>query len=203
MFRNNKRKSERISPIDSDCIFKIAGGSSDGLLIDKSEEGIRVGKLDLLILFADQQVVVETADEIIVGRCRCVSRQPDGTFQVGILREPEEFDDDSDSILLNSFVHLGDDKVVCIPSSIHEFTMQICLLNNEEIEVHVDQVEQLTREERLDELCDENCLAQAMISYEIEDTGNSFADRTTVLNHEFGPAIKPYKHMASEIKSAK
>ena len=190
----NKRKSERFLPQDNQCIFKIAGGNSEGILLNKSEEGIRVGSLNLLILFADQQVVIEMENEVLVGRCRSVLREESGTFQVGILREPENFEDDSDSILINSFVKLGEQKLVCVPKSIEGQMIQVSLLNDEEVEVHMNQVMQMTREERLDELCDEDYLQAAIRTYELESQGNSFAERSLVLLHEFGPANTPYQH---------
>lgn len=189
----NRRKYSRTSPNDPYCVFALGQGFTDAKVINKSPEGIRVGDLDLMILFVDQQVIVECEGEAFYGRCRTVSRDSNGAFEVGILREPEGFVGNSESILINSYVQLGDQQVVCIPTQMEEQTIQITLLNNEQLSVHVNQVTQMTRQERLEELCDSGCLDKVMAVYGMACSGNDFTDQPLLLNHEFGPTVQPYE----------
>jgi hypothetical protein len=191
-----KRKSKRTKLTDSECIVGLGSGSAAGALLDVSNEGLRVGGLSLLVLLADQKVVVTMADETISGRCRTVTREPDGTFQIGILREPKDYIDESHSVLINSYLQFKGQKLVCIPIGFDDHTVQVRLLSGEELTVANHQVVQLVREERLEELCDKDLLSHALLTNKIKASGNDFADRSKVLAHEFGPTIKPYMPQA-------
>ena len=68
--------------------------------------------------------------------------------------------------------------------------VQIKLINGKEFTVSRDQIFQLTRQERLEELCDDDTLAKVMQVYRLMDDANAFTSRTAVLDHEFGPAVR-------------
>lgn len=160
-------------------------------MIDTSTNGFKVGSLNLLMLFVDQKVDLQTESGTYSGRCRTVTRDADGTFQVGILRVEDDFEEDLSSILINSFVQIDDQKLVCVPTSFNENSVDVQLLNGECASVANDQFTQMTRQERLEELCDAECLSQALKVYDREATDNDFSDRTLVLNHEFGLPTTP------------
>lgn len=187
----NRRKFLRLNADRQQCIVRLGIGESGGFLIDESIEGLRVGGLDLLILFADQKVAVEINDELIVGRCRSVSRSDGGYFEVGIHRERDDYDGDSQSLLLNSFMKFDGNSVTCVPLGlVGDDEVRIRLINGKEFTVMRNQIFQLTRQERLEELCDEEALAKVMQVYRLMDNDNGFTNRTSVLDHEFGPAVR-------------
>lgn len=186
----NRRKHERI-PTGTPCRIRLGDAVSDALIVDHSPTGLRVAGLQLLILMVDQVVTIQVQESAINGRCRTISRSDDGTFQVGICRILEDRDEDPDSILLNSFMQFGDDKVICIPIEVvNKGQLLIKLLDQPEAVVDASEVVQLTRPERLEELCDSDKLKRMLTVYRLEPSGNEFSDRAAVLDYEFGPALK-------------
>lgn len=188
----NRRQSERSPADQSRCVFNLGGNTTEGVLIDKSEGGIRVGGLSLLCLFANQRVEVETQEGNFSGPCRSVSRGLNGTFQVGVLTTGEDSEVELESILLNSYVQHEGQSFVCIPLAVGEEEIDVQLLNGEEATVRADAVFQMTRQERLEDLCVEDSLKKSMKLYGKRRSGNEFVDRNFVLSHEFGPPNMPW-----------
>ena len=187
----NRRNSERMPAGSTRCSINIDSSVSDGVLIDTSSSGFKIGRLNLLMLFVDQKVELQTEHGTFLGRCRTVSRDSDGTFQVGILRVADDFVENLSSILINSFVNIGDRRLVCVPTAFEQNSVEVQLLNGERRSVASDQFTQMTRQERLEELCDADRLTQALSVHDRKATGNDFSDRTLVLNHEFGLPTTP------------
>lgn len=187
----NRRKHERI-PTGTPCKIRLGESVADGLVVDHSPFGLRVSGLHLLVLLVDQLVTVQVRTMAIKGRCRGISRNQDGTFQIGICRILDDLEEHrSLSILVNSFMQFGEDKAVCIPIRvIDDESLLIQLLDQPEAVVSREDVIQLTRPERLEELCDSEKLARMLRVYRIKESGNEFSDRAAVLDHEFGPAVK-------------
>ena len=187
----NRRKFLRLNTDRQQCNVRLGIGESAGFVVDESIEGLRIGGLDLLILFADQKVTVEYDGESIVGRCRSVSRGDGGYFEVGIHREGDDYTEDPKSILQNTFMKFDGKSVTCVPMGVtQDDDVQIKLINGKEFTVSRDQIFQLTRQERLEELCDDDTLAKVMQVYRLMDDANAFTSRTAVLDHEFGPAVR-------------
>lgn len=172
------------------CLVKIDGGRDVGILIDASDEGLRIGGLDLLILFADQVVTVDYDDQEFVGRCRVVSRDENWLFQVGVFQETESYQKSHRSLLINSFFRAHNQSVVCAPLFVeNEQKIRIQFLNGERANVRRTELIQLTRGERMEQLCDSRLLWSAMKFYSMDNSANEFTNRERVLNFEFGPPV--------------
>ena len=192
----NRRKFLRLNTDRQQCNVRLGIGESAGFVVDESIEGLRIGGLDLLILFADQsrrsgwapprrpcrtRLPLSTT-ESIVGRCRSVSRGDGGYFEVGIHREGDDYTEDPKSILLNTFMKFDGKSVTCVPMGVtQDDDVQIKLINGKEFTVSRDQIFQL---------CDDDTLAKVMQVYRLMDDANAFTSRTPVLDHEFGPAVR-------------
>ena len=132
----NRRKFLRLNTDRQQCNVRLGIGESAGFVVDESIEGLRIGGLDLLILFADQKVTVEYDGESIVGRCRSVSRGDGGYFEVGIHREGDDYTEDPKSILLNTFMKFDGKSVTCVPMGVtQDDDVQIKLINGKEFTV--------------------------------------------------------------------
>ncbi|MFK7768135.1 MAG: hypothetical protein AB8B55_13005 [Mariniblastus sp.] len=187
----NRRKFLRLNSDRQQCVVRLGIGESGGFVVDESIEGLRVGGLDLLILFADQKVMVEFNDETITGRCRGISRGEGGYFEVGIFRETADYVEDTESILLNSFMSFNGKNIAVVPIGIvGDDQLRIRLINGKEFTIDRDKVLQITRQERLEELCNDEALAGVMEVYRLMDSSNGFTNRASVLDHEFGPALR-------------
>lgn len=187
----NRRKSLRTNTSGVPCVVRLGVGEDQATVIDESDEGIRIGGLDLLILFADQKVTVIHGDKKIVGRCRVVSRDEKGKFQVGVYRETETFQENPHSLLLNSFMRFNEYNMVCVPIDVvDDRQIRIRFLDGKEFTVNREDVFQLTRSERMEELCDDDQLSAIMQFYSMTSSNNEFTNRETVLNHEFGPPVR-------------
>lgn len=191
----NRRKSERQPVSQIPCTIVINSVPAEGVILDLSNEGAKVSGIRVSLLFADQVVQVQTQDEAFIAQCRTVSRNQDGTFQIGLLRVNEQLPIPSPTVLINSFVQNGDLSSVCLPLGFEGNSIRVQLLDGQQVTLPQHQVVQLTRPERLEKLCDEDCLENALGAYGHPSSGNDFGDRTTVLNHEFGPPnLTPVAH---------
>jgi hypothetical protein len=187
----NRRKSLRTHTSVKPCVVRLGIGEDQGFVIDESDEGIRIGGLDLLVLFADQKVTVLQDNRKVVGRCRVVLRDIDGLFQIGVYRETEPFAEDPQSLLLNSFMRDKEINRVCVPVDVvDEDHVRIRHLDGREFTVHRKELFQLTRSERMEELCDDDRLSAVMRLYSMTSSQNEFTNREMVLNHEFGPPVR-------------
>lgn len=189
--RPNRRRSLRTNTSGISCVVRLGVGEDQGYVVDESDEGIRVGGLDLLVLFADQKVTVIHHESKVVGRCRVVSRDEDGLFQVGIFREPETFQENTQSLLLNSFMRFNEYNMVCVPIGvIDDRQIRIRFLDGKEFTVNREDIFQLTRPERMEELCDKDHLEAILQFYNLTSSKNEFTNREMVLNFEFGPPVR-------------
>ena len=187
----NRRRSLRTNTSNVPCVVKLGVGEDQGIVVDESDEGIRIGGLDLLILFADQKVTVIYDGKEIVGRCRVVSRDQQGKFQVGVFRETECYVEDPQSLLLNSFMSFNEHHLVCVPIGVvDDQQIRIQFLDGKQFTVNRVDIFQMTREERIEELLDEDRLAAIMQFYSMTSSQNEFTNREMVLNHEFGPPVR-------------
>lgn len=183
----NRRKSERQPTNQVPCIIKINSVPAEGVLLDASAEGAKIGGILVSLLFADQVVEVQTPDDHFFGRCRTVHRDSDGLFQIGLLKTSDQSVEPSPTVLINSFVQNSENKSVCVPLAVEDDWIRVQLLDGQQMNVPAWQIVQMTREERLEELCNEPVLKQSLLTYDRPSTSNDFVDRTTILNHEFGP----------------
>ncbi len=187
----NRRKFMRINASSVDCVVKLGVGESPGVLINESIDGLRIGEMELLILIADQKVTVCHDDGVTVGRCRSVSRNPNGTFQIGIYRVPDNYVGDATSILLNSFMRFDGCDVVCVPLAVMDDNrLRIRLINGVEFTVRREQLFQLTREEREQELRNPGKLQKLIEVYSFMDNSRDWYGADDVVNHEFGPPVQ-------------
>ncbi len=172
-------------------MVKLGVGESPGVLINESIDGLRIGEMELLILIADQKVTVCHDDGVTVGRCRSVSRNPNGTFQIGIYRVPDNYVGDATSILLNSFMRFDGCDVVCVPLAVMDDNrLRIRLINGVEFTVRREQLFQLTREEREQELRNPGKLQKLIEVYSFMDNSRDWYGADDVVNHEFGPPVQ-------------
>ncbi len=112
-------------------------------------------------------------------------------FQVGVFRETEGYEENPQSLLLNSFMSFNEHNLVCVPIDvIDERQIRIRFLDGKEFTVNREDIFQLTRAERMEELCDEDRLSAIMQFYSMANSNNEFTNREMVLNHEFGPPVR-------------
>lgn len=184
----NRRISPRQPAGQIPCTIVFNSVPAEGVVLDLSAEGAKVGGVRVSLLFADQVVHVQTPNAQFTAQCRTASRDNDGTFQIGLLKiQDQQFPNPSPTVLINSFVKNDNLSSVCLPLGFEGDLIRIQLLDGRQVLVPEHQIEQLTRSERLEHLCDEDCLEGALEAYGQARTGNDFVDRKTVLNHEFGP----------------
>jgi hypothetical protein len=184
----NRRISERQPVGQIPCTIVFNSVPAAGVVLDLSAEGAKVGGVRVSQLFADQVVQVQTPNAQFTAQCRTISRDDDGAFQIGLLKiQNQQLPSPSPTVLVNSFVKHDNLSSVCLPLGFEDDLIRIQLLDGQQVLVSENQIEQLTRSERLENLCDKNCLESALDAYGQPCTGNDFVDRKTVLNHEFGP----------------
>ena len=187
----NRRKFMRINTASAQCLVKLGVGESTGVVVNESIDGLRIGEMELLILVADQKVTVCYDEGVTYGRCRSVSRDPNGTFQIGIYRVTDDYVAETTSILLNSFMRFDGCDVVCVPlAALSGNRIRIRLLDGSEFTVKREQLFALTREEREQELRQPAKLQKLIDVYSFMDNSRDWYGADDVLNHEFGPAIR-------------
>lgn len=187
----NRRKFIRIDAGRAPCQIEIGGVRSDGYLINESIYGVCVGGLDLMFLGADQQVLIESENERIVGRCRSASKEGDGKFQIGILKSEDNSEYGINRILINSYIEFGGARIVCIPLGRQPRDLvQIRLIDGKEFTVSRSKVVQMTRSERQNELNqDVSTLGRLLKIYAALTDDRSWHSVNEVLVQEFGPRV--------------
>ena len=188
----NRRKYGRIGIGDQSCAIHMNGEVTDGHIINESIGGIRIGGIPLLHLFMNQDFTIQYDDVSVTGLSRTVSRGKDDFFEIGLVRD-EHFDgSSSDATLVNSFWNVDGVSFVCFPRSIvDEETMLISFPDGKEFEVPIEDVVQMTRDERGEYLLDAEIRAKVGEVYAaLYSNSNMFGDRISILNHEFGPEPK-------------
>lgn len=166
------------------------GATTEGFVIDESIGGIRVGGVPLLHLFINQPFSIEYDDLAIGCRSRTVSRGDDGLFQIGLIRDGEKLEDpSSECTLVNSFWKVDGITIVCFPRNIiDEKNMTISFPDGKEFQVPIEDVTQMTRDERGDYLLDAELRNKIAEIYSAMYNNQSlFTDRRSILTHEYGP----------------
>ena len=188
----NRRKYGRIGIGNQPCLIRMDGAATQGYIIDESIGGIRVGGVPLLHLFINQNFTIEYDDTTISGFSRTVSRGSDGLFEIGLIRELESNTTSSDAILINSFWEIDGVSFVCLPRNvIDEETLSISFPDGKEFQVPIQDVAQMTRDERSEYLLDAEIRKKVGQVYgTMYNNPTIFSDRRSILTHEFGIAAK-------------
>ena len=167
------------------------GAATEGFIVNESIGGIRVGGVPLLHLFVNQPFTIEYDDLVVKGLSRTASRGEDGLFEIGLIREDDSKASSSESTLVNSFWEVDGISVVCFPRNIiDEQKMSISFPDGKEFEVLIEDVVQMTREERSEYLLDTKLRTKVGEVYSALYKNQSlFGDRRAILAHEYGPEL--------------
>lgn len=165
------------------------GAATEGYLVDESIGGIRVGGVPLLHLFVNQPFTVEYEDIVVNGSSRTASRGENGLFEIGLVRDSEEDTSASESTLVNSFWEVDGMTVICFPRRvIDDDHILISFPDGKEFKVRMDELTQMTREERSSYLLDADLRKKIGEFYAtIYNNRTLFNDRRSILSHEYGP----------------
>ena len=160
-------------------------------LIDESIGGLRVGGLDLAYLYLGHPVLISLRGEVISGHCRTVDRDANNQLAVGICRDVDELEvaqSSAPTLLVNSFIPMGDFKLVCERlETRHDGQIRLRLISGNEFTVANKQLIALTRNERESELrgSEGDCSAELCRIY-TEMTGYQYQSVDEILATEFG-----------------
>jgi hypothetical protein len=188
---SNRRCYTRMSSQPVPCTFEMGGTPGIAWVVDEAIGGIRISGLQLRRLSLDQKITVHFDDQTVVGRCRSVTRNSDGTFSVGIYRDASATEHEHQSFLLTTFTRLNEFDVVCsICSRPSQDELEVKLLDGKSFVLHRSRVVELTRSERLMALSDEGNegseLANVTAIYSSMAVGQELMEVESVLDHEFG-----------------
>ena len=185
----NRRKFGRIGADRQQCLLRMDGASTEGYIVNESIGGIRLGGVALLHLFANQTFTIEYDDVSVLGYSRAVSRGEDGLFEIGLSRELESNETSSEATLINSFWELDGTLIVCLPRGfVDQDTISISFPDGKEFDLPIEDVVQMTRQERDEYLQDaDNRGKVGQIYGAMYNKSDMFENRRLILNHEFGP----------------
>ncbi len=189
----NRRKYVRIKANRNPCQFELNGMESNCVVVDESIEGIRVSGLDLTRLSLDQKITIHYKGVTIIGRCRSISRNPDGTFRVGVFRESAEYEHAHKAFLLNTFMRCNRFEIVCtVNETIGTDQLHVELLDGKTFVLDRDRVIKRTRTERhakLEAIVEDEEKFDELQAIYSSLTGKSFQEPEvdSILAQEFGP----------------
>lgn len=188
----NRRKYGRIGIGDQTCLVRMNGAATEGYIINESIGGIRVGGVPLLHLFVNQKFTIEYDDISVTGFSQTASRGEDGLFEIGLSREEELEPTSSEATLINSFWVVDGVSFVCFPRNIiDQDTMSISFPDGKEFEVPIEDVIQMTQDERSEYLLDAEVRGKVSELYAAMYRNSSmFSDRRSILTHEYGLGLK-------------
>jgi len=167
------------------------GAATEGFIVNESIGGIRVGGVPLLHLFANQPFTIEYDDLVVEGLSRTASRGEDGLFEIGLIRQSEVKGQSSstESTLVNSFLEVDEISIVCFPRNIiDDQKMSISFPDGKKFEVLIEDVVQMTRDERGEYLMDARLRQKIGEVYcALYRNQTLFRDRKSIVAHEYGP----------------
>ncbi len=183
----NRRKYIRIDSGNAPCTLQINGAAASAELANESIFGLCVGGIELMLLAADQPVTILYENEQIKGRCKSVSRDENGKFQIGIQKTDDDKESDRSLILVNTYMNFGGYHIVCLPiEMLPDDQVRIRLLDGKEFIVNRDQMIQFTRQEREANLRHPGMLQEILGIYTALNDNRCWYGESDILNHEFG-----------------
>lgn len=151
----NRRQYSRISIDGEPCEVNLRGQAKDGLLLDESIGGLKVGGLKLVNLVLGEPIVVNVRDEEFLCWCRSVARGKDGEFVIGLERAKPKTKPKGGRMLVNTYIANQGVHFICYATSkVHEEPMTVCLWNRDELTLQHKEIVSLTEFERASQLSD-------------------------------------------------
>jgi hypothetical protein len=191
----NRRKYVRIKSDECSCEFELDGNESTAVVVDESIEGIRISGVNLTRLSLDQPITIQHKGVTIVGRCRSISRNRNGSYRVGVLRASAAYVHKHKSFILNTFMRCSKFAIACtINETLGSDQLHVELLDGKTFVLDRDRVVKKTRdqrraqlhriaenEEKFDEI---KAIYASMTGADFEEAGPD-----EVLDQEFGAPI--------------
>jgi len=185
----NRRKYHRIPSYSEACSVTLDNVILKGSIVDESISGVGVTGLDLLMMPHNKPLTIEYRDGSFEANARHVERQPDGQFNLGVIRR-EELDReelvDSAAMLINCYVKHGNAFVICMPILLEsDSQVLIQLWDGVQFRVAREQLSPMSRIERFEMLSDLGCLQYTTEMYGFKSVSPE-VNKLQVFEHEFG-----------------
>lgn len=185
----NRRKYHRIPAHLEACTVRVDNVELKGSIVDESISGAGITGLDLLVMPYNKPLSVKYRDESFEANARHIGRQPDGQFNLGVIRRTElkpEDTADSPAMLINCYVQHGDAYVICMPIIIEsDSQVLIQLWDGVQFRVPRSQLSPKSRLERYAMLDDLGCLQYTTEMYGLKSVSPEI-DRKQLFEYEFG-----------------
>lgn len=162
----NRRQYFRLAVDVEPVEIDLRGQVYQGLLLEESIGGLKVGGLKLLNLVRGEHVVFRGQRETYRGLCRNVVRDEQGLFTIGIERSETATASLTKRMLVNSYIVNEGFCFVCYPelSGSSEAT-QITLWNDHQLTANTQQLCSFTEGERREHLENPACLNLVATAY--------------------------------------
>jgi hypothetical protein len=179
----NRRQYSRIVIAQDVCTIGLRGKTHQGLVLDESIGGMKIGGLKLVNLVLGEPVLVSIRDEEFLCWCRSVARGEDGQFQVGLERAKPDSKPTGDRMLINTYIANEGFHFICYATSeLHKEPMTVCLWNRDELTLQHKEIVSMTEPERLEQLSNPEYLAFVAAVYGRDTNLTSMQD---LINFEF------------------
>lgn len=171
-----------------------------GYLVNESISGASIAGVDFLMLPYGQPMEIKYRDEAFYANIRNAARDDKDNVLVGLSRADAlgELPDPEDAMVLNCFVQVKQQSIVCIPVAMkNERMVRVQLFDGMQFDVQRKSLLSFTRVERFEQLAHEESLNFVAEMYGIGASLNHTAKKRLVFEFEFGKLANcPTKQLA-------